>query len=62
MPDPVDFIVSGICSARKIPVTRANYLSIAYLGSPPRRGGAEDRAELPKRLQGRERTMENDYL
>jgi hypothetical protein len=34
-----------------IPVTRDNYLTIAYLGDPPEEWGAELEMELPPRLR-----------
>ena len=51
MPDQ-DFIVEYL-QRKNIPVTRANYLEIAYLGAPPKRLCAEEEAELPRQLQKR---------
>lgn len=38
-----------------IPVTRANYLAIAYLGDPPKELSAEEEADLPKQIRKRPR-------
>jgi len=35
----------------RVPVTRENYLNMAYLGNPPKELEAEQEAELPKELQ-----------
>jgi hypothetical protein len=34
-----------------IPVTRANYLALDYLGNPPEEIGPEIEAELPREIQ-----------
>jgi hypothetical protein len=34
-----------------IPVTRENYLNLAYLGEPPEQLSAEEECELPEELQ-----------
>jgi len=34
-----------------IPVTRANYLEIHYMGKPPNQISAEQEAEMPEELQ-----------
>jgi hypothetical protein len=35
----------------KIPMTRENYLELAYLGNPPEKLDAEQEAELPEQFQ-----------
>jgi hypothetical protein len=35
----------------KIPLTRENYLEIAYMGTPPTELDAEEEAELPEQFQ-----------
>jgi len=34
-----------------IPLTRENYLDVAYLGNPPEELSAEEEAELPEEFQ-----------
>ena len=34
-----------------IPITRENYIKLAYIGEPPEEWGAELEAELPEALQ-----------
>jgi hypothetical protein len=34
-----------------IPVTRKNWLNVAYMGAPPAELSAEEEAELPEELQ-----------
>lgn len=34
-----------------IPVTRENYIELAYFGEPPKELGVEQEAELPQQLQ-----------
>ena len=34
-----------------VPVTRENYLDVAYLGNPPEELSAEEEAELPEQFQ-----------
>lgn len=36
-----------------IPVTRENYIELAYFGEPPKEMGVEQEAELPQQLQQR---------
>ena len=35
----------------KVPVTRENYLNLAYLGNPPKELNAEEEAMLPEELR-----------
>lgn len=37
----------------RIPITRDNYLNLAYFGEVPKELGAEQEAELPEQLQQR---------
>ena len=34
-----------------IPLTRENYMDVAYLGNPPKELSAEEEAELPEQFQ-----------
>jgi hypothetical protein len=34
-----------------VPITRENYLNVAYLGDPPKELGAEQEAALPEELR-----------
>jgi hypothetical protein len=43
-----------------IPVTRENYLDIAYMGNPPDVLDAEEEADLPEELQLPEDTEEEE--
>lgn len=36
----------------KIPLTRQNYLEIAYMGDPPEKLGAEEEADIPPEISG----------
>jgi hypothetical protein len=36
-----------------LPITRQDYLNLAYLGRPPKELSAEEEAELPKEVRGR---------
>jgi hypothetical protein len=36
---------------KNIPLTRRNYLNVAYLGDPPAELSAEEEAELPEEIQ-----------
>lgn len=47
-------IVLEKMKAEKLPMTRANYLALAYLGNPPAELSAEQEAELPEQFQGAE--------
>jgi len=40
-------IVLDYMKKHNIPLTRENYLEIAYLGDPPEELGAEEEAEIP---------------
>src|SRR5262249_8125569 len=47
-------LVDGILAFMKqhdIPLTRENYLDVAYLGNPPEELSAEEEAELPEEFQ-----------
>jgi hypothetical protein len=48
---PMDDVVLELLHELKMPVTRENYLKIAYLGDPPEEWGAELEAELPEELR-----------
>jgi hypothetical protein len=43
-------IVLDYMKANHIPLTRANYLSLAFMGNPPKELGAEEEADMPKEL------------
>jgi hypothetical protein len=43
-------IVLQAMKARNIPLTRQNYLDIAYLGNPPDEIGGEIEASIPKEI------------
>jgi hypothetical protein len=43
-----------------IPVTRENYLDIAYMGNPPDVLDAEEEADLPEELQLTEDAVEEE--
>jgi hypothetical protein len=53
-----EFVFSGplieYMKEHDIPVTRENYLSLAYLGNPPAELGNELEAEFPSELQTEE--------
>ena len=44
-------IVLDYMKKHKIPLTRENYLKIAYLGDPPEELGAEEEAEIPDEIR-----------
>lgn len=44
-------IVLDYMKKHNIPLTRENYLQIAYLGDPPEELGAEEEAEIPEEIQ-----------
>lgn len=44
----------------KIPMTRENYLNIAYFGNPPEQLDAEAEAELPEQFQLRGNSSEEE--
>jgi len=43
-----------------VPVTRENYLDVAYLGNPPEELSAEEQAELPEEFQQHSEDDEGD--
>jgi len=43
-----------------IPLTRENYLDVAYLGNPPGELSAEEEAELPEEFQQHSEDDERD--
>ena len=45
-----DDIVLRRMNKKDIPVTRANYLDIAYMGNPPDEIGGEIEASIPKEI------------
>jgi hypothetical protein len=45
--------VLALLKRHGIPVTRENYLHLAYMGQPPEEWTAEHEAELPMELQRR---------
>jgi len=47
-------IVLDKMKQENIPLTRENYLALAYLGNPPEELGAEEEAELPEEIQNGE--------
>jgi hypothetical protein len=51
-PDDTDPLVR-IMRRHGIPVTRENYLDLAYMGQPPEELGPEEESELPEELQRR---------
>lgn len=44
-------IILDFMKEKKVPITRDNYLAIAYMGNPPEELSAEEEAELPEGLQ-----------
>lgn len=44
-------IVLDYMKKHNIPLTRENYLIVAYLGNPPEHLGAEEEAEIPEEIQ-----------
>ena len=46
-----DDVVVELLEKAGVPLTRENYLNMAYLGNPPKELEAEQEAELPKELQ-----------
>ena len=46
----MDYVVEFM-KRHDVPLTRDNYLQIAYMGNPPEELDAEDEAELPEELQ-----------
>lgn len=42
-----------------LPITRANYLHIAYMGNPPEELDAELEASLPREVRKRSRKTDN---
>ncbi len=47
-------IVLEKMKAEKLPMTRAQYLALSYLGNPPAQLSAEQEAELPEQFQQNE--------
>ena len=50
--DSDDPVVQQLLKLR-LPVTRENYIELAYFGEPPKELGVEQEAELPEQLQQR---------
>ena len=44
-----------------LPLTRENYLDLAYFGNPPKKWDAEAEAQLPKFLQDWSRVHEDEH-
>jgi len=54
--------ILAMMKTHRIPMTRENYLALAYLGHPPAELDHEEEAELPKTLQEQYPTVENVVL
>ena len=49
--DSMNDVVVQLLQKAGVPVTRENYLNMAYLGNPPKKLTAEEEAELPRELR-----------
>ena len=54
--------ILALMRTHRIPMTRENYLALAYLGHPPAELDPEEEAELPETFQEQYPTVENVVL